>query len=85
MPRWAMVYYGSNPTFGEHAIRLEANLFDASAGSALPERHETIWLAGYVRSEVRFDTADALKSQLAEDERIVRNMLSTSHDLNLQP
>lgn len=74
-PRPAMSYYGSNPTFGGYQKRLEANLIDAGRDAA-PEVEETIWLGAYVREEIRFEGADALVRQLAEDERIVRDMLS---------
>lgn len=74
-PRPAMAYYGSNPTFGAYPKRLEANLLGAG-GDAPPGVEETVWLAAYVREEVRFDGADALTRQLAEDERVVRDMLS---------
>lgn len=75
-PRPAMAYYGSNPTFGETTPKLEAHLFDVTDG-APPATEETIWLSAYVRDEVVFENAEALTRQLAEDERVVRDMLLT--------
>jgi len=75
-PRPAMAYYGSNPTFGDRIPKLEAHLFDVTDDAA-PADEETIWLSAYVRDEVVFDGADALKRQLADDERVVRDMLLT--------
>ena len=84
-PHPAMAYYGSNPTFGGEASRLEAHLFDIDEPEAArPERVETVWLTAYVRPEVRFDNADALKKQLEEDERVVRDMMSTQRGKNPQ-
>jgi len=84
-PHPAMAYYGSNPTFGGEASRLEAHLFDIDEPEAArPERVETVWLTAYVRPEVRFDNADALKKQLEEDERVVRDMMSTQKGKNPQ-
>ena len=75
-PRPAMAYYGSNPTFGKSSPRVEAHLIDAG-GHVDPAAEETIWLGAFVRKEVQFDSAEALTRQLAEDQRIVRNILST--------
>jgi riboflavin kinase/FMN adenylyltransferase len=75
-PRPAMVYFGSNPTFGGREQILEAHLIDADDDSK-PETEETIWLTGFVREEVKFDGAEALTAQLADDQRVVRDMLST--------
>ena len=76
-PRPAMAYYGSNPTFGGHGNYLEANLIGVE-GNATPAREETIWLGAFVRQEVKFESADALISQLADDQRVVTDMLSTA-------
>ena len=75
-PRPAMAYYGSNPTFGGTTPKLEANLF-SSPEDAAPEAIETVWLSAMIREEVVFDSADALKRQLADDERVARDMLLT--------
>lgn len=75
-PRPAMAYYGSNPTFGGTMPKLEANLFSSSEDAA-PEAVETVWLGALIREEVVFESADALKRQLADDERVARNMLLT--------
>lgn len=84
IPHPAMAYYGSNPTFGGESLRLEAHLFDVNEPhEAQPDHTETVWLSGYIRPEVQFDSAEALRRQLEEDERIVRNILLT--ELNTNP
>jgi riboflavin kinase/FMN adenylyltransferase len=83
VPHPAMAYYGSNPTFGGEVSRLEAHLLEQDEPVATrPERVETIWLAAYVRPEVRFESADVLKKQLEEDERVVRDMMSAQREKN---
>lgn len=75
-PRPGMAYYGSNPTFGGVGPRLEINILSGSAEDRTP-RHpsECFWLTDFIRPEVRFATAEELKGQLAEDERVVRQRL----------
>jgi len=86
VPHPAMVYYGSNPTFGGEGLRVEAHLLDVdNPQEAKPELIETIWLDAYVRPEVNFESVDTLRRQLEEDERIVRDILSTQRETNPQP
>lgn len=80
-PRPAMAYYGSNPTFGGQANWLEANLI-GEGNNTTPDKEETVWLGKFVREEVKFDGADDLVIQLAEDKRVVSDILSTV-DANL--
>ena len=85
VPHPAMVYYGSNPTFEGKRLCLEAHLLNIDEPEAAkPERVETIWLTAYVRPEIRFENADALKQQLEDDERVVRKMMSTPREKNPQ-
>ncbi len=83
-PRPAMAYYGSNPTFGGQANWLEANLIGAG-NNTTPEPEETCWLGKFVREEVKFDGAESLVVQLAEDERVVTDILSTVDANHLRP
>ncbi len=86
VPHPAMVYYGSNPTFGGERLRVEAHLLDVDdPQEAKPERIETIWLDAFVRPEVKFESVETLKGQLEEDERIVRGILSTQRETTPQP
>ena len=76
-----MAYYGSNPTFSGQANWLEANLI-GEGNNTTPEQEETVWLGKFVREEVKFDGAEDLVIQLAEDKRVVSDILSTV-DANL--
>lgn len=75
-PRPAMAYYGSNPTFGGQANWLEANLI-GEGDDTVPQPVETVWLGKFVREELKFDGAAALIAQLADDQRVVNDILST--------
>ena len=71
-----MAYYGSTPTFGGQGNWLEANLI-GEGDDTTPQQEETVWLGKFVREEVKFDGADALTAQLADDKRVVSDILST--------
>lgn len=75
-PRPGMAYYGSNPTFGGQAPRLEINILAGSAEERSP-RHPTecFWLTEFIRPEVAFADPAELIRQLADDERTVRRRL----------
>jgi len=75
-PRPAMAYYGSTPTFDGQGSWLEANLI-GEGDDTTPQEEETVWLGKFVREEVKFDGADALTAQLADDKRVVSDILST--------
>ena len=56
---------GRRPTFGDHDILLEAYLFDFAGD--LYGREIAVALVEFLRPEVKFDTIDALKAQMAAD------------------
>lgn len=70
-----MLNLGARPTWGETERRLEAHLFDVS-GEWYGERADVAFLAR-LREVRRFDDPAALKSQLALDEALAREVLGT--------
>ena len=75
-PQPGMAYYGTNPTFGGNAPRLEINILGGSAEERSP-RHPTecFWLTDFIRPEEIYYDPDDLVRQLADDEREVRRRL----------
>lgn len=68
----AMANLGVKPTFSTDGQRvLELHLFDFEGD--LYGREITAELGEFIRSERRFDTPEALREQIAEDEKTVRN------------
>jgi len=77
VPRPAMAYFGSNPTFGGTVKRLEINVLEGSPDERRPrEPIESVWLESYIRPEETFDTADALIQRMTEDEHEARRRLN---------
>lgn len=68
-----MLNLGSRPTFGDPTVMLEAHLFDA--GADLYGATVRLEFVARLRDVRRFDSADALVAQLAEDERNARAAL----------
>jgi riboflavin kinase/FMN adenylyltransferase len=75
-PRPVMAYYGFPPTFEEQTARLEVHVLEGEDSDRAPQAVETIWLAEFVRPEIRFVSAEQLMRQLAGDERTVRVRLA---------
>ena len=69
-----MLNLGGRPTFGDDRRTIEAHLFDAT-GDFYGERVRVSFVER-LRETKRFDSPDALKSQLAEDERAARRALT---------
>jgi riboflavin kinase/FMN adenylyltransferase len=69
---------GRRPTFDKQDVILEAHLFDFDGD--LYGRHLRVALAGYIRSERKFDGLPALKAQIAEDCETARAILSEVAD-----
>lgn len=67
-----MLYIGNRPTLnnGEN-ITLEVNIFDFSED--IYNEEITVAFVRYVRGDIRFDSVEELKEQLAEDRRIIMN------------
>jgi riboflavin kinase / FMN adenylyltransferase len=69
-----MMNLGPRPTFGDHGVVPEVHLFDASGDFySSPVRIE---LVERLRETRRFEDADALAAQLAEDEKSARRALT---------
>jgi riboflavin kinase/FMN adenylyltransferase len=60
-----MANLGPRPTFGEHARTLEAHLFGFSGD--LYDRPVTVEFVRRLRDVMKFDSVDALTSQLQRD------------------
>ncbi len=71
-----MLNLGGRPTFGDESPNLEAHLFDAEG--ELYGRRVRIDFLARLRDTRRFDSVDALRQQLAEDEREARNVLGVT-------
>lgn len=73
--RWwrAAINVGTNPTFGQEPLHLEAHLLDFEGdltGSVLAVE---FWVR--LRDEVRYDSAEALARQMTEDVRRTRDLV----------
>ncbi len=69
-----MLSIGYNPTVtDEHTIKIEVNIFDFDK-NIYDDLLEIVFI-NYMRSEEKFDSLEALKSQLAKDELMARKML----------
>lgn len=73
--RWldGVASFGRRPTFDNGAPLLEVHVFDF-AGS-LYDRDLDIVFAGYIRPEARFDSLEALITQMDQDSRDARDIL----------
>jgi riboflavin kinase/FMN adenylyltransferase len=69
-----MMNLGGRPTFGDERRVLEAHLFDAEGDFYGDVVH--VEFVCRLRDTIRFDGPDALKSQLAADERAARRALT---------
>ena len=61
----AAINVGSNPTFGEEPVHVEAFLLDFDGDLSGAEMTVEFWER--LRDEVRFDSAEELTRQIAED------------------
>ena len=69
-----MLNIGQKPTIGGENKTIEVNIFDFNQD--IYNTEITIEFVDHVRNEIKFDSLDSLKLQLAEDEKAVRNRLS---------
>ena len=65
---------GPNPTFGEHAQKVEAHLLDFDG--ELYDETLTLQLRHHIRAGRRFDSADELVQQVRRDVERIRELLS---------
>lgn len=75
-PRQALIYIGTSPTFGDRERLVEVYILDYR-GDLYSQQLEVEFLA-FVRADMAFANADALVTQMAEDERVSREILSHS-------
>ena len=76
--RWdAVVNIGYNPTFGASGLKVEAHLLDFD-GNELYGQEVRLAMIGRLRSEVRFESPEALKQQIAVDIEQARTILEAS-------
>jgi riboflavin kinase/FMN adenylyltransferase len=82
-----MLYIGRRPTIeDENARSIEVNIF--SFNKNIYGDKITLELVSFVREDVRFDSLDQLKTQLAEDERSVKryfNQLEATEQAAIDP
>jgi len=67
--------FGSRPTFDKADLLLEAHLFDFAGD--LYARHLRVALVDYIRPEQKFESLDALKSQISADSETARRLLAS--------
>jgi len=71
----AMLNIGHRPTFHQgDPLTIEAHLFDFD--SAIYGEEVTIRFLGYLRDEMKFDSAGALRAQLKKDEQAAKQLLA---------
>lgn len=74
-----MLYIGTKPTLkGSEEEVIEVNIFDFDQD--IYGKNIRVFLHDYVREDVKFESVEALTTQLGEDEAQIRNMLSIIHD-----
>jgi riboflavin kinase / FMN adenylyltransferase len=66
---------GIRPTVGGSTPLLETHLFDFTGD--LYDKHLRIGLIEYIRPEIKFDTLESLRAQIAEDSETARRLLRT--------
>ena len=69
----AAIHVGTNPTFGQEPVHLEAFLLDF--GGDLEGEPLAIEFWARLRDEVRFDSAEALSRQIGEDVQRTRELV----------
>jgi len=69
-----MLNIGQKPTIGGENKTIEVNIFDFNQD--IYNTEITIEFVDHVRNEIKFESLDSLKLQLAEDEKAVRHRLS---------
>lgn len=78
----AMMNVGTNPTFHNETISIEAHIFDYDQN--LYGRIVRFFFAVRLRPEIRFDSIEALKDQLTKDQRRSLEVLDSSANLLAQ-
>jgi riboflavin kinase/FMN adenylyltransferase len=69
---WAgMMYKGKKPTFREKVPSLEIHLFGFD--SSLKSEKVCLFAEKWIREDIKFESAEALKKQLRKDEKVTQN------------
>jgi riboflavin kinase/FMN adenylyltransferase len=69
-----MVNIGIRPTFEQHELTIEVNLFDFSGD--LYGKELVLFFVDYIRDEIKFPTLDALKQQIMIDKQRIQELLT---------
>lgn len=69
----SVINVGNNPTFKADRITVESHILDYNEN--LYGEYVRVSFAKRLRGEIRFDSPDALKAQIAQDAEIVRGMV----------
>jgi riboflavin kinase/FMN adenylyltransferase len=78
----ALLNIGHRPTFGGETRTIEAHLLDVNL--ATPPRTAVFRLVERLRPERRFESPEALATQIAEDVATARRMLAAGRNLDSQ-
>jgi len=71
----AVVNIGIKPTFGAHAPLLEAHAFGLEGD--MYGRYACLALKAFLRDEMRYESLDLLKAQIAHDANLARQLLAS--------
>lgn len=69
-----MVNIGIRPTFEQHDLTIEVNLFDFSGD--LYGKELVLFFVDRIRDEIKFPTLDALKRQIMTDKQRIQELLT---------
>jgi riboflavin kinase / FMN adenylyltransferase len=78
-----MVNIGIRPTFEQHELTIEVNLFDFS--DDLYGHDLTLFFVDRIRDEMKFPSLDALKHQISLDKEQIKNLLSDRNQADANP
>lgn len=70
---WAAVSLGTKPTFDAHSLSLEVHFLDRAPDN-LPGQEYEVFFVKYLRGQIRFETVEALREQIAQDCLAVRQV-----------
>jgi riboflavin kinase/FMN adenylyltransferase len=70
---YGMMNIGHNPTVGENNKTIEVHYFDVNED--LYDKIVTVSILKFIRTEVKFESIDALKMQLNKDREFSKNYL----------
>jgi hypothetical protein len=77
-----MLYIGDRPTLESNTYRIEVNIFDFNEN--IYEQKLFIEVIAYIRQDEKFESMDALRAKLFEDERAVKIKLTEHKALKIK-